>query len=356
MKVGILGDGITSLTLAKALVNADIYVDVISNNSKRIINKSQTIGITKSNIEFFNKKILNINKLSWQIKNIEIFTDKLVNQKILDFSNNKKTLFSIIKNYQLYDLLDKNLRNNKMFKRKKKFTNNNNYQIIINCDYNSSISKKIFYKKIEKFYHSAAYTSSIKHKKILNNNTAIQIFSDFGPIAFLPISKNETSIVYSLKKNSNLTDDKILDLIRKHNPKYSIVKINKIQKFNLSLSNLRNYHHKNILAFGDLLHKIHPLAGQGFNMTIRDIKQLLKIMNSRIDLGLEINSTVCLEFEKLTRHKNYLFSSGIDFIYEFFNFERKIKNKKLSKAIKFFGKNKFLNKFLTKFANEGIII
>jgi len=356
MKVGILGDGITSLTLAKALVNADIYVDVISNDSKRIINKSQTIGITKSNIEFFNKKILNINKLSWQIKNIEIFTDSLADEKILDFKNDKKTLFSIIKNYQLYDLLDKNLRNNKMFKRKKGFLNNNDYQIIINCDYNSSISKKIFYKKIEKFYDSTAYTTSIKHKKILNNNIAIQIFSNFGPIAFLPISKNETSIVYSLKKNSNLTDDNILDLIRKHNPKYSIIKINKIQKFNLTLSNLRVYHHKNILAFGDLLHKIHPLAGQGFNMTIRDIRQLLKIINSRIDLGLEINSAVCLEFEKLTRHKNYLFSNGIDFVYEFFSFERKIKNKKLSKAIKFFGKNKFLNKFLTKFANEGIII
>ena len=104
------------------------------------------------------------------------------------------------------------------------------------------------------------------------------------------------------------------------------------------------------------MHKIHPLAGQGFNMTIRDIKQLLKIVNSRIDLGLEINSTVCLEFEKLTKHKNYLFTSGIDFVYELFNFESKIKGKNLSKVIQFLGKNKSLNKFFTKFANEGRII
>ena len=39
----------------------------------------------------------------------------------------------------------------------------------------------------------------------------------------------------------------------------------------------------NILAFGDLLHKIHPLAGQGFNMTIRDIKVLLEIIKKRND-------------------------------------------------------------------------
>ena len=29
---------------------------------------------------------------------------------------------------------------------------------------------------------------------------------------------------------------------------------------------------KNILAFGDMLHQIHPLSGQGFNMALRDIK------------------------------------------------------------------------------------
>ena len=52
--------------------------------------------------------------------------------------------------------------------------------------------------------------------------------------------------------------------------------------------NLRNYYHKNILAFGELIHKIHPLAGQGFNMTIRDIKILLEIIQNKIDLGLPI--------------------------------------------------------------------
>ena len=40
------------------------------------------------------------------------------------------------------------------------------------------------------------------------------------------------------------------------------------------------------MAFGDSLHKIHPLAGQGFNMTLRDIKILSNIIQNRIDLGL----------------------------------------------------------------------
>ena len=89
-------------------------------------------------------------------------------------------------------------------------------------------------------------------------------------------------------------------------------------------ASLRNYYHKNILAFGELTHKIHPLAGQGFNMTIRDIKILLEIIQNKIDLGLPINSSVNQEFQKNTKHRNFIFSNGIDFIYEFFNYESKI--------------------------------
>ena len=60
--------------------------------------------------------------------------------------------------------------------------------------------------------------------------------------------------------------------------------LNLVNLRNLSLrsSNLRSYYYKNILAFGDLLHKLHPLAGQGFNMTIRDIKEILKIIKFKL--------------------------------------------------------------------------
>ena len=71
---------------------------------------------------------------------------------------------------------------------------------------------------------------------------------------------------------------------------------------------MRSYFHKNILAFGDLLHRIHPLAGQGFNMTIRDIKILNDIIQNKIDLGLPLDSTLNKEFENNQKHKNYIFS------------------------------------------------
>ena len=104
------------------------------------------------------------------------------------------------------------------------------------------------------------------------------------------------------------------------------------------------------------MHKLHPLAVQGFNMTVRDIKVLLKIIKNRMDHGLELNSSVCLEFEKDVKHKNFIFSNGIDFIYEFFNLERKDKTKTLGNIVQYLGKNKFTNQVFTKFADYGLKI
>ena len=121
------------------------------------------------------------------------------------------------------------------------------------------------------------------------------------------------------------------------------------------MSNLRDYHHGNVLAFGDLLHKIHPLAGQGFNMTLRDIKILSEIIQEKLNLGLPLNVSVNEEFEKKSKHINYIFSNGIDFIYEFFNLESKSKNKILSKTVEFLGKNSNLNKKFIKIADNGFL-
>ena len=58
MKVSILGDGLTSLALAKTLVNQGISVDIICNSKDKKYSKIQTIGISKSNVDFFNKNFI----------------------------------------------------------------------------------------------------------------------------------------------------------------------------------------------------------------------------------------------------------------------------------------------------------
>ena len=356
MNVCILGSGLVSLTLAKALINLGINVDIFSNFKSKNQNKIRTLGISKSNVDFINENILNIEKFLWNINRIEIYTYKSINEKLINFDNGSKTLFSLIKNYKLYNHLLLKINKNKLinFKNKKidYVSIKDKYDLIINCDLNNQITKKYFYKQLNKDYLSYAHTTIIKHKK-LTNHTATQIFTENGPFAFLPISENETSIVYSAKGKRNI---KLKNFIDKYNSKYEIISIKDIYSFELKSSNLRSYQYKNILAFGDLLHRIHPLAGQGYNMSIRDINELIKLIKLRLDLGLNLDSSICLDFEKKIKHKNYIFSKGVDLIYEFFDLESKFKSNILSKSIQVLGKNKLMNDSFKKFANQGLII
>jgi 2-octaprenyl-6-methoxyphenol hydroxylase len=357
MTVCILGNSLTALTLAKALVNCEIDVDLIFNKKNYKINDTRTIGISKNNVDFFNNNIINIEKLIWHIKTIEIYSENLKREKLINFKKNNNQLFSIVKNYKLYQLLHKDLSNSKFFK--SKFSNKENlsflkkYELIINCDPMNFISKRYFSKKISKEYNSTAYTTIISHDEI-KNDVAVQIFTKKGPLAFLPISNKKTSIVYSLYNSNNREGENIRELIKDKNFNYKIRKIGNINSFELKLLNLRSYYHNNILAFGDLLHKVHPLVGQGFNMTVRDIKVLLKIIKKRLDIGLSIDSSVSLQFQKEIKHKNFIFSNGIDLIYEFFNIQRKIRNNFLNKSVKLIGNQPSINRMFTKIADKGV--
>ena len=69
---------------------------------------------------------------------------------------------------------------------------------------------------------------------------------------------------------------------------------------------------------------------------------------------MQLDSLILKEFEKKTRNKNFIFSSSIDFIYEAFNFDKKIRNKSFNKILKILGKNKSLSGCLIKLADRGL--
>ena len=360
MKVCIIGDGLVGLTLANVLIQKDLSVDILFSGKNKKYDKSRTLGISKSNIDYFNKEIINIKKIIWEIKNIKVFTENLLNKEILNFTSDNKQIFSIIKNHKLHEILIKNLKKSKHVKFKKNKSLNSvikkKYKLIINCDPTHKVNKFFFSGSFKKNYNSFAYTTIINHKKISSNNTAFQNFTKKGPIAFLPLSNTQTSVVYSLRVDKNKSKINIKDLIKQFNPKYSISKIYDCDRFELKSLVPRMYYKDNILAFGDLLHRIHPLAGQGFNMSIRDVKLLSKLIDERINIGLDLDSSLCREFQKNIQDKNYIFSTSIDWIYELFNLENKINTKLISKTINYIGKNKSINSLFKKFADSGVRI
>ena len=229
---------------------------------------------------------------------------------------------------------------------------NRNYELIINTETDNNISKKYFNKQIKKDYKSLAYTTIIEHNKILNN-IAEQYFTVYGPIAFLPISKIRTSVVFSIfNKNLIGNENKIKKLIKEFAKNYNVRDINNLEKFPINLSLSRNYYHKNVLSFGDALHKIHPLAGQGFNMTIRDASKLSDMIQDKIDLGLNLDG-VLKNFESKRMDNNFLFAMGVDFIHEFFKLSNKYDIKYIDKFLNYLDKNKSIKNKLQKVANLG---
>ena len=146
----------------------------------------------------------------------------------------------------------------------------------------------------------------------------------------------------------------IFDLMIKYNKKYFIKSFSKLEKFELKGSLLKNYFYKNILCFGENIHKIHPLAGQGLNMTIRDMKILSDLVNHKIDHGLSLDQSLLKEFENKTKHLNYLYVSSIDFIHEFFKLDNKFKNIYSKKLFNFLENNNLFKKYSIMLADKGL--
>ena len=128
-------------------------------------------------------------------KNKEIFINK-----------NLIPLFHMIKYNDLISLIKSKIKNKKniSFKYIKEETNLLNLmnkkksELIINCESSNILTRRYLKNAVHKNYYNKAFTTLINHKKI-KNNKAIQIFTKYGPIAFLPLSDELTSIVFSFE-------------------------------------------------------------------------------------------------------------------------------------------------------------
>ena len=361
MKICIIGNGLTSLVLAKNLTKKNLYVDIIYESHHKEPPSARTIGITNDNFQLLKNLFPKIKNKSFSIKEIEIFNHNDLDKALLKFKSKNINQMYMFRYHEIYNDIIKeisNIKNIRKIKKNLKSLDLNNlskrYDLIVDTNLQNKFSKKNFYKKIKKDYFSKAYVAIMHHNKI-ENNVARQIFTKMGPIAFLPLSNDSTSIVISHKKSiSDLNINYIQKLIIKYNKFYKIPKFSNIQSFDLKFSLLKSYYTKNVLAFGDKLHQIHPLAGQGFNMNIRDIKYLSNEIDKKISLGLLVDEIVLKEFENRRKSYNTVFAGAIDFIYEFFQLESKAPKFLSVKLFNILNNSKLLSKYSSVIADKGI--
>ena len=74
------------------------------------------------------------------------------------------------------------------------------------------------------------------------------------------------------------------------------------------------------MVLGEGSYNVHPVAGQGFNLILRDIFYLNRKINEYIKNGIQIKDSLFIdEYLKQRKPENLLFGLGINFINNFLN-------------------------------------
>ncbi|WP_339769677.1 FAD-dependent oxidoreductase [uncultured Paraglaciecola sp.] len=134
-----------------------------------------------------------------------------------------------------------------------------------------------------------------------HENTARQVFTPHGPLAFLPLwDEHHCSIVWSqqepiAKALLSLDNDAFAKaLMATFDMRLGICEVvSERQSFPLKMRYARQWVTDRVALVGDAAHTIHPLAGQGANLGIMDAvalaEQVIKISEQGKDIGLGKN-------------------------------------------------------------------
>ena len=176
-------------------------------------------------------------------------------------------------------------------------------KLVVGADGVHSTLRKIANIKTRSWsYDQKAFVAGLKTDKS-HQQTAWQIFTPTGPIAFLPFDLLEDSNIslvwsanldYSKKLESLAKKEFIKELEDKTELILGTIELQtEINSFPLNQLHSRSYSSERIALVGDAAHSFHPLAGQGLNLGISDVaclsRNIIKARRKGIDIGLNRN-------------------------------------------------------------------
>ena len=143
---------------------------------------------------------------------------------------------------------------------------------------------------LEYDYQQTAITANITAERP-HNGQAFERFTDTGPIALLPMSDNRCSLVWTVATGDevallNATDDKFLNQLQDRFG-YRLgqfLRVGQRHHYPLKLIQADQPVQRRIVSIGNAAHSLHPIAGQGFNLGLRDVAALADVLvNSNPD-------------------------------------------------------------------------
>ncbi len=247
-------------------------------------------------------------------------------ERLYEQARNKSNI-SLFYNLEVEDITSQKDKSYIRFSDGEKFSTS----LVVACDGKNSWVRRLFGIGVQKFdYHQSAIVCDIAHAKN-HEGAAIEKFMPEGPFAILPKPGGYSSVIIWTCKSKHATaifelDKEITEEIIKTKFGNYLGELNitsEIKSFPLQLITAKKYIDNRLALAGDAAHAIHPIAGQGLNLGIRDVSKLVELIQHNLELGLDIGSEIMLkEYEDIrkidnnmmieaTHNLNLLFSNNI---------------------------------------------
>ena len=167
-------------------------------------------------------------------------------------------------------------------------------QFIIACDgAKSTILQQLTIPQKENDYQQTAVIANLKISGA-HNHIAYERFLPEGPLAFLPVAKDEVAMVWCMGQRQA---EKILALETEafYDKLYQVfghrmgyfTDISQRHGHPLKSMQALECRRGKVLIMGNAAHSLHPVAGQGFNLSVRDIAALENIIKLQVEEGID---------------------------------------------------------------------
>ncbi|MDC3208359.1 FAD-dependent monooxygenase [Pelagibacteraceae bacterium] len=369
----IYGGGISSEIAALALAKNNFKVCYVKNQTVQKTESNLVTFLSSGSVNYLYSIIddpLEFNKFT-DIEKISCRLASIKDGSSIIFENEpNSTMGKILPNKIISGQLASSLKENKnidtLFKTKsiRKETHSNKVSIVI--DEQKEIFARVLIlsvndenlleqnniKFISQDIKQTAFSINVKGE-FKKQNHAFQIFTSNGPLAFLPYTHNQASLVWSLKNDSKELNYEKSELESKVNDYFEkeigALKIENIETHKLNFLYAKKLYHGNTVLMGNIAHNIHPIAGQGLNLSIKDISLFVEVILKYTSLGYEVNNRMAFkEFDQLRKIDNAAYSFGTLALDKILKSKNTFLSMFANMGIKILDKNNFLKRKIIK--------
>nr|WP_205305375.1 FAD-dependent monooxygenase [Parvibaculum indicum] len=168
-------------------------------------------------------------------------------------------------------------------------------------------------------YNQTGIVCTVAHE-LPHEGVAQEYFLPGGPFAILPMVGNRSSLVWTEKTADakailSLDDEEFADEMRERFGDYlgDCAPVGPRWSYPLTLQLARDYVRPRLALVADAAHGVHPIAGQGLNLGLRDVAALAEVLVDAARLGLDIGQIDVLKrYEQWRRFDNTALSFMMD--------------------------------------------